>query len=626
MPQVYVGAPAAPPVPMAVRALAGFERVSLDPGQTKHVTIELAPRAFQYWSVVEHAWNTAWGDRRIAVGSSSRDLRLTTTDAPLKPAAEEVLDLLALVQGAGPGNSLNAKAKAIQAAIAAGRDADACAQIAALQHEVSAQTGKKLSSSTAAALQREAGQGRRLDRLLITGAFRREGPHSPSVVAPPRVSIRTDGSDSDAGETRCEAMRERALFRCATAVLGLHASVDSFVAPEPGTAAADHAVRGSVSLALIAAAAFAYPRVRPGARAAIACVLGVLALEGAALAVADARAVGARGEDWSGLLLLPVGLALCTLAGRLLWRSRKPGRFRHLRRVSLAVGGIVLVLWIVLPIAVAILATHRPRATVQPARLGRPYQEVSLRTRDGLDLAAWYVPSRNGAAVVSYPTRAGSSRRHGCSRGTATASSSWTRAVTTAATAMRISSAGTAPPTSTRPSRGSRAARRRRRSGRRHRLLGRRRGDAAGRRFEPRPARGRLRRCGCTLGPREPDPRPARLARDPADAVQTTALAAFTGTKPPPSLERLVARIAPRPLFLIYAGRGAGGEDLNPDYYSGASSPKSLWKIPKPATSAASRRDRASTSGASSGSSTKRCSRGTEPHASTWSRQEWRGS
>ena len=28
-----------------------------------------------------------------------------------------------------------------------------------------------------------------------------------------------------------------------------------------------------------------------------------------------------------------------------------------------------------------------------------------MRTAEGLDLAAWYVPSRNGAAVLSYPTR-----------------------------------------------------------------------------------------------------------------------------------------------------------------------------------------------------------------------------
>ncbi|HEU4970770.1 MAG TPA: alpha/beta fold hydrolase [Gaiellaceae bacterium] len=32
---------------------------------------------------------------------------------------------------------------------------------------------------------------------------------------------------------------------------------------------------------------------------------------------------------------------------------------------------------------------------------------MTLRTDDGLSLAAWYVPSRNGAAVISYPTRQG---------------------------------------------------------------------------------------------------------------------------------------------------------------------------------------------------------------------------
>jgi beta-glucosidase len=92
VPQVYVGSPASPPVPMAVRALAGFERVSLRPGQTKHVTIHVARRAFQFWGVADHAWMTAWGVREIAVGASSRDIRLRTTDAPLKPPAEEVLD------------------------------------------------------------------------------------------------------------------------------------------------------------------------------------------------------------------------------------------------------------------------------------------------------------------------------------------------------------------------------------------------------------------------------------------------------------------------------------------------------------------------------------------------------
>jgi fermentation-respiration switch protein FrsA (DUF1100 family) len=42
-----------------------------------------------------------------------------------------------------------------------------------------------------------------------------------------------------------------------------------------------------------------------------------------------------------------------------------------------------------------------------------------------------------------------------------------------------------------------------------------------------------------------------------------------------------VPQIAPRPLLLIYAGRGGGGEELNPAYYRAASAPKTLWKLPE---------------------------------------------
>ena len=42
--------------------------------------------------------------------------------------------------------------------------------------------------------------------------------------------------------------------------------------------------------------------------------------------------------------------------------------------------------------------TQAPRESVRPFDLA--HEDVSLHTRDGLRLAAWYVPSRNGAAVV----------------------------------------------------------------------------------------------------------------------------------------------------------------------------------------------------------------------------------
>ena len=39
------------------------------------------------------------------------------------------------------------------------------------------------------------------------------------------------------------------------------------------------------------------------------------------------------------------------------------------------------------------------------ARPGRRHEDVTLTTSDGLELEGWYVPSRNGAAVIAFPGR-----------------------------------------------------------------------------------------------------------------------------------------------------------------------------------------------------------------------------
>ena len=41
----------------------------------------------------------------------------------------------------------------------------------------------------------------------------------------------------------------------------------------------------------------------------------------------------------------------------------------------------------------------------------------------------------------------------------------------------------------------------------------------------------------------------------------------------------MVGQIGPRPLFLIYAAHGGGGEELNPDYFEAASEPKTVWRV-----------------------------------------------
>jgi uncharacterized protein len=377
--------------------------------------------------------------------------------------------------------------------------------------------------------------------------------------------------------------RETVVFGIAVGIVAVHAAVDSFVAPEPATNWSDHLLRGSATLAVLTAAAALFPRLRAGGRAAVAVVLGALALEGAGLAIADARAVGARGEDWTGFLLAPVGIILVGVALVLAWRSRKPGRLRWLRRGGIAVGSVIAAYWLVLPVGVAILSTHRPRADVTPVDLGRPYEQVTVTTADGLRLAGWYVRSRNGAAVISYPTRKGKLPqgrmlvRHGYgvllldargydgSQGDPNvfgwddakdidAAVAWLRRQPDLRNGgiggIGFSVGG-------------------------EMMLQAAAGNAHLRAVVSDGAGFRSVREELLYGPR------GWFTSLPAQAVQSAALTVMSGTAPPPSLKDLVPRIAPRHVFFIYAGHGAGGEEYNPDYYAAAGAPKALWRIPE---------------------------------------------
>ncbi len=67
----------------------------------------------------------------------------------------------------------------------------------------------------------------------------------------------------------------------------------------------------------------------------------------------------------------------------------------------------------------------------------------------------------------------------------------------------------------------------------------------------------------------------------PLQAVETAAVAALTGDRPPPGLQDIVPRIAPRPVLLVFAGRGGGGEELNRTFGSRAGVGTELWEIPE---------------------------------------------
>lgn len=78
VPQVYLSAPANTPsgVQFPVRALVAFDRIHLNPGESRLLTLHVAPRQLQYWSTKEQKWAMPTGERTLSVGGSSRDLRL----------------------------------------------------------------------------------------------------------------------------------------------------------------------------------------------------------------------------------------------------------------------------------------------------------------------------------------------------------------------------------------------------------------------------------------------------------------------------------------------------------------------------------------------------------------------
>lgn len=75
--QLYLGLPSpAAGIIQPPWQLRGYQPVALAPGETTEVVIPLPPRAFEYWDVTGNNWRTAPGTYRVAIGESSRDLRL----------------------------------------------------------------------------------------------------------------------------------------------------------------------------------------------------------------------------------------------------------------------------------------------------------------------------------------------------------------------------------------------------------------------------------------------------------------------------------------------------------------------------------------------------------------------
>lgn len=94
--QLYVADPHAQ-VARPIRELRAFTKINLEPGAAETVTFHLDARDLSYWSTKHHRWLLEAGVFELAIGASSRDLRLTTTlDVPAPPLPVR-LDAMATV-------------------------------------------------------------------------------------------------------------------------------------------------------------------------------------------------------------------------------------------------------------------------------------------------------------------------------------------------------------------------------------------------------------------------------------------------------------------------------------------------------------------------------------------------
>jgi beta-glucosidase len=91
--QLYVGDVDAS-VARPRRELRAWAKVDLDAGQSERLTFHLAARDFSYWSSTASDWVLEPGEFTLAIGASSRDLRLMIAldiAAPVRPVALDAM-------------------------------------------------------------------------------------------------------------------------------------------------------------------------------------------------------------------------------------------------------------------------------------------------------------------------------------------------------------------------------------------------------------------------------------------------------------------------------------------------------------------------------------------------------
>ena len=222
--------------------------------------------------------------------------------------------------------------------------------------------------------------------------------HHPLTRRSPRGAPPSHRGHERVGAWIRQRSREERIFAGCLALIALHLTV--FAVLFPGGAAP--LVRtGALVVAAVGPAVLCVLFVSRGPllRVLLAGLTGLGAtVAGLATSVPHAVLTGIGGADVTGIVATVSGITLVALAFWIALRGR--------RLVVKLAGGImalfVIAQWLIAPAINAGVATHAPREAIPAARtLAAPgARDVTFPARDGTRLSAWYVPSRNGAAVV----------------------------------------------------------------------------------------------------------------------------------------------------------------------------------------------------------------------------------
>jgi uncharacterized protein len=378
---------------------------------------------------------------------------------------------------------------------------------------------------------------------------------------------------------------ERRLAAVSLGLVALHIADDNFLQPEPGTSISDHLPGGLTLLALVAAGAWTYRRVRPGFRAAVALLFGFFGVLAGTEAVYYTVADAPSGDDFSGFLSLAGGFVLLGVGVRTLWRTRRTDdrrRWRYPRRGLVLVGVVLLIPTFLMPTAIAYVVTHTARAVVPTPNLGATPEDVAFTTSDGLRLEGWFVPSRNGATVIAFPGRSGPQqharmlvshgygvllfdrRGEGASEGDPNVFG-WVGDRDLHAATDYLRSRPDVDPD----------------------RIGGLGLSVGGEMLIHAAAHSDAFKAIVSEGGSGQSIRDQLENTSTLDAIMgysavTAATALFTSTLPPPSLKSEVARIAPTATFLVYGQNGQGGTEEKPNkgFYAAAGEPKQIWEVP----------------------------------------------